>query len=99
MTGAGERRTLTLHYECLPASRAGRQVEHDMWAAEISADLRAKRGFRINRRDRRRAGETAAHKQQFAAGHTMVRVAAQDSGFVAACLPVGVGLTNKESRA
>ena len=135
VTEAGERRTLTLHYEPLPAARAGRQVEHDMWAAEISADLRAKRGFRINRRDRRRAGETAAHEQQLAAGHTMVRVAAavsitvpaerdvedhasaleasaracgyallrldlaQDSGFVAACLPVGVGLTNKESRA
>ncbi len=132
---AGERRSLTLHYEPIPASRAGRQVEHDLWAAEISHDLRAKRGFRVGRRDRRRAGETAVHEQQLAAGHTMVRVAAavaitvpaqrdvedhaaaleasartcgyallrldlaQDSGFVAACLPVGVGLSDKESRA
>jgi len=134
VTAAGERRTLTLHYEPIPARRAGRQVEHDMWATEISQDLRTKRGFRINRRDRRRARETALHEQQLTAGHTMVRVAgaasitiasqrdvedhaaafeasarscgyallrldlAQDSGFVAACLPVGVGLTDKETR-
>ncbi|MGV1009835.1 MAG: SCO6880 family protein [Dermatophilaceae bacterium] len=135
VTAPGERRTLTLHYEPIPLRRAGRQVEHDMWAAEISHDLRAKRGFRISRRERRRAGETAAHEHQLAAGHTMVRVAAaasltvaserdvedhaasfeasarasgytllrldlaQDSGFVAAALPVGVGLTDKENRA
>jgi len=134
VTAAGERRTLTLHYEPIRARRAGRQVEHDMWATEISQDLRTKRGFRINRRDRRRARETALHEQQLTAGHTMVRVAgaasitiasqrdvedhaaafeasarscgyallrldlAQDSGFVAACLPVGVGLADKETR-
>ncbi len=134
VTAPGERRTLTLHYEPLPAHRAGRQVEHDMWATEISQDLRTKRGFRLGRRDRRRASETAAHEQQLAAGHTMVRVAAaasvtiptgydvedhaaafeasarscgytllrldlaQDTGFVAAALPVGVGLSTKETR-
>ena len=105
-----------------------------MWAAEISQDLRTKRGFRISRRDRRRAGETAAHEAQLAAGHTMVRVAAaasvtvasdldvedhaatfeaaaracgysllrldlaQDTGFIAAALPLGIGLTAKENR-
>jgi len=131
---AGERRTMALHYEPIPARRAGRQVEHDLWATEISADLRTKRGFRVGRKERRRAGETAAHEQQLAAGHTMVRVAgavsvsvpsgwnvedhaasleaasracgygllrldlAQDSGFIAACLPIGVGLASRESR-
>ena len=131
---SGERRTLTLHYEPIPMSRAGRQVEHDAWAAEISADLRTKRGFRVGRTQRRRAQEIAAHEQQLAAGHTMVRVAgvaavtvpshwnvedhaaaleaasracgyrllrldlAQDVGFVAACLPLGVGLSSRESR-
>jgi hypothetical protein len=135
VTAPSERRTLTLHYEPIPLRRAGRQVEHDMWASEISQDLRAKRGFRISRRERRRAGETAAHEAHLAAGHTMVRVAAaasltvtaerdpedhaasfeacaraagytllrldlaQDTGFVAAALPVGVGLTDKENRA
>ena len=134
VTTPGERRTLTLHYEPIPPQRAGRQVEHDMWAAEISQDLRAKRGFRISRRERRRAVETAVHEAQLAAGHTMVRVAgaasitvaadldvedhaasfeasaracgysllrldlAQDTGFVAAALPLGVGLTAKENR-
>jgi hypothetical protein len=131
---SGERRTLTLHYEPIPVSRAGRQVEHDMWAAEISADMRTKRGFRVGRKEARHATETAAHEQQLAAGHTMVRVAgvaavtvpshwnvedhaasleaasracgygllrldlAQDVGFVAACLPLGVGLPSRESR-
>ncbi len=131
---AGERRSLCLHYEPVPAARAGRQVEHDLWASEISQDLRTKRGFRVGRTERRRAAETAAHETQLAAGHTMVRVAglasvtvpshwsvedhaasleaasracgygllrldlAQDTGFVAACLPVGVGLGGKASR-
>ena len=134
VTAAGERRTLTLHYEPIPARRAGRQVEHDMWATEISQDLRAKRGFRISRRDRRRAGETAAHEAHLTAGHTMVRLAAaasvtvgpdqdvedhaasfeaaargcgynllrldlaQDTGFIAAALPLGIGLSAKENR-
>lgn len=131
---SGERRTLTLHYEPIPVARAGKQVEHDMWASEISQDMRTKRGFRVGRQERRRAGETAAHEQQLAAGHTMVRVAgvaamtvpsgwnvedhaasleaaaracgygllrldlAQDVGFVAACLPIGVGLPDRGSR-
>ena len=131
---SGERRTLTLHYEPIPVGRAGRQVEHDLWASEISQDLRTKRGFRVGRKERRRAQETAAHEQQLAAGHTMVRVAgvaavtvpshwnvedhaasleaasracgygllrldlAQDVGFVAACIPIGVGLSSRESR-
>ena len=131
---SGERRTLALHYEPIPAGRAGRQVEHDLWATEISRDLRTKRGFRVGRKERRRTVETAAHEQQLAAGHTMVRVAgtvsvtvpsgwnvedhaasleaasracgygllrldlAQDTGFIAACLPIGVGLSSRESR-
>ena len=131
---SGERRTLTLHYEPIPASRAGRQVEQDLWASEISQDMRTKRGFRVGRTERRRARETSAHEQQLAAGHTMVRVAgvaavtvpshwnvedhaasleaasracgyalmrldlAQDVGFVASCLPIGVGLSSRESR-
>jgi hypothetical protein len=131
---SGERRSLTLHYEPIPVGRAGRQVERDLWATEISQDLRTKRGFRVGRKERRRAQETATHEQQLAAGHTMVRVAgvaavtvpshwnvedhaasleatsracgygllrldlAQDVGFVAACLPIGVGLASRESR-
>ena len=131
---SGERRTLTLHYEPIPVSRAGRQVERDLWASEISQDMRTKRGFRVGRKERRRALETATHEQQLAAGHTMVRVAgvaavtvpshwnvedhaaaleassrscgyglmrldlAQYAGFVAACLPIGVGLSSRESR-
>ena len=134
VTAPGERRTLSLHYEPLPARRAARQVEHDVWASEISRDLRTKRGFRVSRRDHRRAVETATHEAQLASGHTMVRVAgaasltvashldaedhaatfeadarasgytllrldlAQDTGFVAAALPLGVGLTAKETR-
>jgi hypothetical protein len=131
---SGERRTLTLHYEPIPVARAGRQVERDLWASEISQDMRTKRGFRVGRKERRRARETSGHEQQLAAGHTMVRVAgvaavtvpshwnvedhaaaleaasracgygllrldlAQDVGFVAACLPIGVGLASRESR-
>ncbi|GAA5188495.1 hypothetical protein GCM10023322_39330 [Rugosimonospora acidiphila] len=127
----GERRTLALHYEPLDPHKAGRQVERDIWSAEMSADIRMRRGFRVGRAERRRQQETASHEGQLAAGHTMVRVAgaaavtvpsswpiddhaarfeatarashfrllrlelAQDSGFVAACLPLGIGLPDR----
>ncbi len=127
----GERRTLALHYEPQDPGRASRQVERDIWTAEMAADVRQRRGFRVGRAQRRRQEETAAHEKQLVAGHTMIRVAgaaavtvptnwtvedhaarfeatarachfrllrlelAQDSGFIAACLPLGIGLPDR----
>ncbi|WP_203930507.1 SCO6880 family protein [Virgisporangium ochraceum] len=127
----GERRTLALHYEPQDPSKAARQVERDIWTAEMAAEVKRSRGFRVGMAQRRRATETAVHENQVVAGHTMVRVAgaasvtvpvnwpvedhaanfeatarachyrllrlelAQDSGFVAACLPLGVGLPSR----
>ncbi|MET7400131.1 SCO6880 family protein [Dactylosporangium sp. NPDC005572] len=127
----GERRTLALHYEPQNPASASRQVERDLWSAEMSAEVRRQRGFRVGRAHHRREAEIAAHESQVVAGHTMVRVAgavavtvpsswpvedhaanleatarachfrllrlelAQDSGFVAACLPLGVGLPSR----
>ncbi|MBT8227815.1 MAG: hypothetical protein HKP61_05220 [Dactylosporangium sp.] len=132
-SAAGERRTLALHYEPLDPARAGRQVERDIWSAEMSADVRQRRGFRVSRAQRRRQVETSAHEHQIVAGHTMVRVAgaaavtvpstwpvedhaaqleatarachfrllrldlAQDTGFVTACLPLGIGLPDRSA--
>lgn len=130
----GERRTLALHYEPQDPVKSSRQVEHDLWTAEMSADVRHRRGFRVSRAQRRRAAEVATHEAQLVAGHSMVRVAgaaavtvpstwqyedhaatfeaavrachfrplrlelAQDSGFVAACLPLGIGLPERKSQ-
>lgn len=127
----GERRTLALHYEPLDPTKASRQVERDIWASEMAADVRHRRGFRVSRAQRRRQAEVAGHENQLVAGHSMVRVAgaaavtvptswpvddhaatfeatarscyfrllrlelAQDSGFVAAVLPLGVGLPDR----
>ncbi|WP_238009379.1 SCO6880 family protein [Dactylosporangium sp. AC04546] len=127
----GERRTLALHYEPQNPASAGRQVERDVWTAEMAAEVRRTRGFRVGQAHRRREAEIAVHESQVVAGHTMVRVAgavavtvpsswpvedhaanleataracqfrllrlelAQDSGFVAACLPLGVGLPSR----
>ena len=127
----GERRTLALHYEPLDPTKSGRQVERDIWSAEMSADVRQRRGFRVSRAQRRRQAEVAAHESQLVAGHTMVRMGgsaavtvpstwpvddhaatfeatarachfrllrlelAQDVGFVAACLPLGIGLPDR----
>ncbi len=131
---AGERRCLALHYEPLPAGRADRQIERDTWAAEMAVDIKAKRGFRVPRRDRKRLVEVAEQESQLARGHSLVRVAgaaavtvpagdgiddaaasfegsaraagyqllrldlAQDTGFVAAVLPLGVGLPKRGDR-
>jgi hypothetical protein len=130
-SAAGERRTFALHYEPQDPHKASRQVERDIWSAEMAADVRQRRGFRVGRAQRRRQQETAQHEGQLVAGHTMVRVAgaasvtipsswpiedhaarfeatarachfrllrlelAQDSGFVAACLPLGIGLPDR----
>jgi hypothetical protein len=130
----GERRCLALHYEPLPPGRANRQIDRDTWAAEMAVDVRAKRGFRVPRRDRKRLTDVAEQEHQLARGHSLVRVAgaacvtlpadgavedaaaafegsarsagyqllrldlAQDSGFVAAVLPLGVGLPKRGER-
>ena len=130
----GERRCLALHYEPLPPSRANRQIDRDTWAAEIAVDVKAKRGFRVPRRDRKRLADVAEQERQLARGHSLVRVAgaaavtvpttagvedaaagfegsaraagfqllrldlAQDSGFVAAVLPLGIGLPKRGER-
>jgi hypothetical protein len=130
----GERRCLALHYEPLPPSRADRQIDRNTWAAEIAVDVKAKRGFRVPRRDRKRLADVAEQERQLARGHSLVRVAgaaavtvpttagvedaaaglegsaraagfqllrldlAQDSGFVAAVLPLGIGLPKRGER-
>ncbi|GAA2865773.1 hypothetical protein Acy02nite_12860 [Actinoplanes cyaneus] len=129
----GERRTLALHYEPQNPQKASKEVERDIWTAEMAEDVRRKRGFRVSREQRRRSAEVASHESQLAAGHTMVRVAgaaavtvpstwpaedhaatfeaavrachfrplrlelAQDTGFVAACLPLGIGLPDRSA--
>ncbi|MFI5934075.1 SCO6880 family protein [Actinoplanes sp. NPDC051494] len=129
----GERRTLALHYQPAEPAKASRQVERDLWSAEMSADVRQRRGFRVSRSQQRRQAEVAGHENQLAAGHTMVRVAgaaavtvpstwpvddhaasfeatarsshfrllrldlAQDTGFVAAVLPLGIGLPERNA--
>ena len=130
----GERRCLALHYEPLPPGRADRQLDRDTWSAEMAVDIKAKRGFRVPRRDRKRLAEVAEQESQLARGHSLVRVAgaaavtvpvgaatddaaaafegsaraagyqllrldlAQDAGFVAAVLPLGVGLPRRGDR-
>ena len=131
---AGERRCVALHYEPLDADRARRKVETTSWAMEIADEAKQSRGFRVDRRHRRRVAETAVHEDQIAAGHTLVRLAAaaavtvpsewpvedyaarfeadgracgyvplradlaQDSAFVAAVLPLGIGMPKRGDR-
>jgi len=100
----------------------------------MAVDIKAKRGFRVPRRDRKRLVDVAEQESQLARGHSLVRVAgaaavtvatgdgvddaaasfegsaraagyqllrldlAQDSGFVAAVLPLGVGLPKRGDR-
>jgi hypothetical protein len=127
----GERRTLALHYEPFAPGKADKQMDHDIWGAEMAEDLKTTRGFRLTRREKRRSADAARRDQQMMMGHTLVRVAgaaavtvpsghgiedaasrfeasaraagfqllrldlAQDSGFAAAVLPVGVGLPSR----
>jgi hypothetical protein len=130
-TTAGERRSVTVFYEPIPAHKADRIVGNESMSSELAAEVRRKSGFKMRASHRRDAARVENQDQRLADGNALVRVGiaaavtvpnnwsitdygrrlessitgcgfnplrldlAQDSGFAAACIPLGVGLPKR----
>lgn len=125
----GERRSLAVHYEIMPAHRARNAVRGTRFRTRVVRDWKSSKGFTSNADEQQEAHRASAQENAIAAGHGMVRFAvaaavtvpatwpvedhaarlegavagrfrllrmelAQDTGFVAAVLPLGIGLPN-----
>ncbi|KFZ77102.1 hypothetical protein ED92_39155 [Amycolatopsis sp. MJM2582] len=123
----GERRSLAVHYEIMPATRAHRAVRGTRFRTRVIRDWKATKGFATSAEDRHEARRASIQEDAIASGHGMVRFAvaaavtvpstwpvedhaarlesaiagrfrllrmelAQDAGFVATVLPLGIGL-------
>ena len=130
----GERRSLAVHYEVLPARMAKRFARHERQITTLRGDVKARTGSGASADDAQDHAATHRQEHAVAAGEAVVRYAlvvsvtvpddwniedhaealetaapgdyqllrlelAQDSGFVAANLPVGIGLTSLRSAA
>ncbi|MCP2259869.1 hypothetical protein LX15_003578 [Streptoalloteichus tenebrarius] len=98
----GERRALAVHYEILPPHLAWRGVRVERKRHALIRDTKTRRGFTVSAADQRavreayggRWGDHAARLENAATGwFRLLRLElAQDSAFVAACVPIGLGL-------
>ncbi|WP_410659457.1 SCO6880 family protein [Amycolatopsis sp. lyj-112] len=123
----GERRSLAVHYEIMPAHRARNAVRGNRFQTRVMRDWKGSKGFASSAEDKQEARRASVQEDAIAAGHGMVRFAAaaavtvpatwsiedhaariegavagrfrllrmelaQDTGFVAAVLPLGIGL-------
>ncbi|WP_198954460.1 SCO6880 family protein [Kineosporia sp. R_H_3] len=128
---AGERRSMTVFLEPIPAGRADRIVGREAISAGTAAEMRTRLGFATRAAHRRDAARVGDHDARLASGKALVRTAiaaattvpstwsiaeagrgleatiraagftplrldlAQDSGFAAACIPLGIGLPRR----
>jgi len=130
-TTAGERRSVTVFFEAVPAHKADRLVGAEAMSADLAAEIRRRGGFRDRAAHRRDAARVEGQDFRLAGGSALVRVGiaaavtvpntwaisdyghrleanitgsgftplrldlAQDTGFAAACIPLGVGLPRR----
>jgi hypothetical protein len=76
-------RTVSVTMEAIPAGRALRQAEAETTKEDADVETRARKGFRLTARARRRQGAAADREAELAAGHAQLRFA----GFVTATAP------------
>ena len=130
-TTAGERRSVTVFFEPIPAGKADRIVGNESMSSELASEMRRKGGFKVRAAHRRDAARVEGQDVRLADGNALVRVAiaaavtvpntwsitdygrrlesnitgsgfkplrldlAQDTGFAAACIPLGIGLPKR----
>jgi hypothetical protein len=130
-TTAGERRSVTVFYEPIPAGKADRIVGSQSMSSDLASEMRRKSGFKIRAAHRRDAARVEGQDVRLADGNALVRVGiaaavtipniwsvtdygrrlesnitgsgfkplrldlAQDAGFAAACIPLGIGLPKR----
>ncbi len=66
-------RTVCVVMEPVPMSRAARAADREVTAREADADMKARKGFRVNARERRRLADVEARERELSEGHAEFR--------------------------
>ncbi|MGH9228921.1 MAG: SCO6880 family protein [Acidimicrobiales bacterium] len=62
-------RTVTVVLEPVPMGRAARAADREVMAREADGDLKARKGFRVNARERKRLADAEARERELSEGH------------------------------
>ncbi|MHA3700736.1 SCO6880 family protein [Jatrophihabitans sp. YIM 134969] len=74
-TTAGERRSVTVFFEPVPAAKADRIVGNESMSSELATEIRRKGGFKVRAAHRRDAARVEGQDVRLADGNALVRVA------------------------
>ncbi len=73
LTDARATRTVTVVMEPVPMSRAARAADREVMAREADAEMKERKGFRINARERKRLADVEARERELSEGHAEFR--------------------------
>jgi hypothetical protein len=66
-------RTVCVVMEPVPMSHAARAADREVTAREADADMKARKGFRVNARERKRLADVEARERELSEGHAEFR--------------------------
>ena len=70
LTDTATTRTVTVIYEPTPLNKAAAAANRELTSIESSHEEKARRGFRVNARERRRLADVEARERELARGHS-----------------------------
>jgi hypothetical protein len=73
LTDTATTRTVTVVYEPIPLNKAAAAANRELTSIESSHEEKARRGFRVNARERRRLADVEARERELARGHPEFR--------------------------
>lgn len=73
LTDARATRTVTVAMEPIPMSKAARAADREVMAREADAELKERKGFRVNARERKRLADVEARERELSEGHAEFR--------------------------
>ncbi|MAT06288.1 MAG: hypothetical protein CL424_14720 [Acidimicrobiaceae bacterium] len=73
LTDARATRTVTVVMEPIPISRAARAADREVMSREADAELKERKGFRVNARERKRLADVEARERELSEGHAEFR--------------------------
>lgn len=73
LTDGRATRTITVAMEPIPMSRAARAADREVMAREADAELKERKGFRVNARERKRLADVEARERELSEGHAEFR--------------------------
>jgi hypothetical protein len=73
MSDTRSTRTVCVVMEPVPMSRAARAADREVTAREADADMKERKGFRINARERKRLADVEGRERELSEGHAEFR--------------------------